>query len=131
MQTSPAQQPDVRMILWIAFMNAVVIYNIIVFIGFGDDAQASRALSFSDPLIATCSALAALAFIGSIVLARTPITSSAQDYPKFLLRMAVAEIPAILGLVMSFTTLRPEPLWVTSAASILPFILHRPTSKTI
>jgi F0F1-type ATP synthase membrane subunit c/vacuolar-type H+-ATPase subunit K len=131
MQTSPAKQPDVRMILWIAFMNAVVIYNIIVFIGFGDDAQARRDLSFSDPVVAAFGTLAALAIIGSIVLARTSITSSVQDYPKFLIRMAVAEIPAILGLMISFTTLRPEPLWVTSAASILLFILHRPTSKTL
>ena len=134
MQAPTTQQAKIRMILWIAFMNAVILYNVIVFIGFGDEAASNRLvrqLSITDPVIASCGALAIVAFLGSVILTRTPITQSAQDYPKFILRMGVAEIPAILGLVISFTTLRAEPLWVASALSILLFILHRPTSHTL
>lgn len=120
--------------LWIAFMNAVVIYNVIIFIMSRSDSDSDRIvreLSVTDPVVAICGTLGIIALVGSIILARTPITQSAQDYPKFIIRMAVAEAPAILGLVISFTTLRPEPLWITSAVSILLFILHRPTSQTV
>ena len=130
MQPSTPQQMQMRNMLWFAFINAVVIYNVIGFIGFGNKADADRIvreLSFSDPVVVGIGLLAIVACVGSIVLARTPLTQSVQDYPKFLLRMAVAEIPAVLGLVLTFTTLQPEPLWAASIASIALLILHRPT----
>lgn len=135
MQASTPQQMQIRKILWFAFINAIIIYNVIGFISFSNDSDASRVvreLSFNDPVIVSIGALAMLAVVGSIILARTPLTSSAQDYPKFLIRLAVAEIPSILGLVLSFITLKPEPLWVTSAISIALLIVHRPTfTKTL
>lgn len=129
MQPSAPQQIQIRKILWLAFINAVAIYNVINVIGFSDGQDTGRVvrdLSFQDPVIVVLGALALLACIGSVVLARTPLTSSVQDYPKFLLRLAIAEIPAVLGLVLSFTTLRPEPLWIASVISIALLILHRP-----
>lgn len=130
MQPPAPQQMQIRKILWFAFINAVVIYNVIGFISFENETDGDRVvreLSFNDPVIVGVGALAVLAVVGSIILARTPLTSSAQDYPKFLIRLAVAEVPSILGLVLSFTTLKPEPLWVASAISIILLVVHRPT----
>ncbi|MEK7633172.1 MAG: hypothetical protein AAB473_05320 [Patescibacteria group bacterium] len=129
MQSSTPQQMQIRKILWFAFINAIVIYNIVGFITFGNNSNAGRVvrnLSFNDPVVVGIGAFAVLAAVGSILLARTPLTSSVQDYPKFLIRLAVAEVPSILGLVLSFTTLQPEPLWIASVVSIILLIVHRP-----
>lgn len=130
MEQSTPQQMQVRKILWFAFINTIVVYNIVGFISFNGDsgtARVVRNLSFNDPVVVGIGVLAVLASVGSVFLARTPLTSSAQDYPKFLIRLAVAEIPSILGLVLSFTTLRPEPLWIASVVSIILLVVHRPT----
>lgn len=135
MPTTEQQQMQIRSILWFAFATTIAIYNFIVFLVTGSATatpRITRELSFHDPMVVSLCIVGALAFAGSLFLARTPLSSSAQDYPKFIVRMAVSEIPAILGLMLAFTTHRPEPLWAASAVSVVLLVLHRPfRSQTI
>ncbi len=132
MQSPQSQQLTIRKILWFAFINAIVMYNLIIFLTLGNTKTAHRIvreLSLNDPMIVGICIAGALVCLGSLILARYPLSASAQDYPKFIIRMALSEVPAVLGLMLAFTTLQPEPLWVASAVSIALLILHRPTTS--
>ncbi|MBI1908228.1 hypothetical protein HYS28_02320 [Candidatus Uhrbacteria bacterium] len=121
-------------VLWGAFTFAILLYG---FIGwYATDHRIGTGPLWEDIMAGQMWFFAALGALFSLGMARwnPPATGKTFDgrhevsgpFVKFLFRAAGAELPAMLGLVLAFTTEDFRHLLYLGAASLVLMLLNRP-----
>ena len=133
MPNAPSNTPaDPRMILWGMFLASAAMYVFVIMFAV-EKPQAATIANIIKTLTTDGTSMAlslvTLALvIGSIVLSRSPLTSAPKDFPPFLIRCAIAQMPAVFGLVIALTTSQPVFVWIGSGVTAILLLLNKPST---
>lgn len=123
---------DPRMMIWLMFLASTAVYVFVIMLAVEKPQAATMANIIktltTDGTSMVLSLLTLMLVIGSIVLSRTPLTAAPKDYSPFLLRCAIAQMPAIFGLVIALSTSQPAFVWIGSGVTAVLLFLNKPSS---
>lgn len=134
--STPDQPTDPRMVfmmLWGAFLVSTVMYIFVIMTA----VEQPQPLTF-DNIVKTLTTngtsigiglMTIGVIVGSVVLSRKPLTSTPKDLSPFLIRCAIAQTPAIFGMIIALSTSQTAFVWVGSGITALLLLLNRPSTR--
>lgn len=129
---SPNTPADPRMMIWGMFLASTAMYVFVIMFAV-EKPQAATIANIIKTLTTDGTSMVLSLFtialiIGSIVLSRTPLTSAPKDFSLFLIRCAIAQTPAIFGVVIALSTSQPAFVWIGSAVTAALLLLNKPST---
>lgn len=123
---------DPRIMLWGMFLASTAMYVFVIMFAVEKPQVATIAnivkTLTTDGTSMALSLVTLASVIGSIVLSRAPLTAAPKDYSLFLIRCAIAQMPAIFGLVIALSTSQPVFVWIGSAVTAVLLLLNKPST---
>lgn len=131
---TPNAPVDPRLMLWLMFLASSVVYVFVAMMAVTEPKAATvdgviRSLT-TDGTSVTFSFVAVVLIIASIVLARTPLASTPKDFSMFLIRCAIAQMPALFGIVIALSTSQLAFTWIGSAITVMLLLLNKPSTAS-